>query len=120
MRCGSIASGKTYKEVRGQAPFYLDVPGKDAILFVTGRTYDNGQATVHVLNYKTAKVSSFSAYDSSIGKGISSNGTERIESINGEKVVIPARFLDRQYRYYLDLGKPEFEKEEGNEPIHAG
>jgi hypothetical protein len=40
--------------------------------------------------------------------------------VTGEKVIISAKFLDRQYRYYLDLKKTEFEKEEANEPIHAG
>jgi len=115
-----VAFGKTYKEVRGQAPFYLNIPGKDSILFVTGRTYDNGQATVHVLNYKTGKLISFPAFDSRIGQNISSGGIEKIESVTGEKVIISAKFLDRQYRYYLDLKKREFEREEANEPIHAG
>src|SRR5437764_13203772 len=58
-----VAFGKTYKEVRGQAPFYLTIPGKDSVLFVTGRTYDNGHASVHVLNYKTGKLISFPAVD---------------------------------------------------------
>jgi len=115
-----VAFGKTYKEVRGQAPFYLEIPGKDSIVFVTGRSYDNGQATVHVLNYKTGKAISFPAYDSNIGNCISSSGAERIESVSGDKVIISARFLDRHYRYYIDLTKPEFEKEEGNVPIHGG
>jgi len=115
-----VAFGKTYKEVRGQAPFYLTIPGKDSILFVTGRTYDNGQATVHVLSYKTGKALRFPAFDSRIGENISSGGSEKIESVAGDKVIISAKFLERQYRYYLDLKKPEFEKEEANEPIHAG
>ena len=115
-----VAFGKTYKEVRGQAPFYLEIPGKNSILFVTGRTHDDGQATVHVLNYRTGKEINFPAYDSSIGSNISSGGTEKVVSVNGQKVIISAEFLDRRYRYYLDLEKPEFEKEEANEPIHAG
>jgi hypothetical protein len=115
-----VAFGQTYKEVRGQAPFYLEIPGKDSILFVTGRTFDNGQATVHVLNYKTGKEIHFPAYDSRIGGNISTGGAEKIESVNGRKVVISATELDRQFRYYLDLEKPEFEKEEGNVPIHPG
>lgn len=117
-----VAFGQTYKEVRGQVPFYLEIPGKDSILFVTGRDFNDGQATVHVLNYKTAKEIHFPAHDSSIGSNISFKyRSENIQSINGGKVVIGATtFLDRQYRYYLDLDKPEFEKEEGNEPIHPG
>jgi hypothetical protein len=114
------AFGKTYKELRGQAPFYLEIPGKDSILFVTGKTYDDGQAIVHVLNVKSGREFNFPAHDSRIGSYISSDDTERIESVNGEKVIITAKVLDRRYRYFLDLGKPEFEKEEANEPIHPG
>ena len=72
------------------------------------------------MNYKIGKERSFPAFDSHIGKCISSDGAEKVESVSGEKVVISAKFLDRQYRYYLNLKKPEFEKEEGDEPIHAG
>ena len=117
-----VTFGKTYKEVRGQAPFYLEIPGKDSILFVTGRTYDNGQATVHVLNYKTGKEINFPANDSSIGQNISTGGAEKIESVDGDKVVISAKFLDRRYLYHLDLQKSEFVKEEGIEPdpVHTG
>jgi len=117
-----VAFGKTYKKVRGQAPFYLEIPGKDSILFVTGREFNDGQATVHFLNYKTGKEIHFPAYDSHIGSNISAkktpNQSEKIQSVKGGKVVIGATFLDRQYRYYLDLEKPEFEKEEGSDPIH--
>jgi hypothetical protein len=121
-----VAFGITYKDVRGLAPFYLEIPDKDSILFVTGRTYDDGQATVHVLNYKTKKEINFPAFDSHIGREIggtpNSGGSEKIETVKGNKVVISANFLNRQYRYYLDLQKPEFEKEEGVEPdpIHPG
>src|ERR1051325_6532259 len=32
--------GKTYKEIRGTPPYYLEIPGTESILFVTGRDYD--------------------------------------------------------------------------------
>ncbi len=114
------AFGKTYKDVRGLDPYYLEIPGKDSILFVTGRTYDDGQATVHILNLKTQKEIHLPAFDSSIGRNIggtqSSGGWEKIESVKGDKIVISAQFMNRHYLYYLDLAKPEFEKEEGVEP----
>ncbi len=111
-----VAFGKTYKDVRGLSPFYLEIPSKDSILFVTGRTFDDGQATVHVLNYKTKREIHFPAFDSSIGREIggttNSGGSENIESVEGDKMVISARFMELQYRYYLDLAKPEFQKQE--------
>lgn len=116
-----VAFGKTYKDVRGQAPFYLEIPSKGLILFVTGG-YENGRAVVHVLNYRTGKEVHFPAHDAGIGKNIISEAKaneqrfENVESVEGEKVVISAGFGDRRYRYYLDLQKPEFEKVEGVEP----
>jgi hypothetical protein len=120
------AFGKTYKGVRGIAPFYLEIPGKDSILFVTGRTYDDRQATVYVLNHKTKKEIHFPAFDSRIGEEIGqaegSGCSEKITSVNGEKVVIGAQLLNQRYSYYSDLQKPEFEKEEytGPDPLHLG
>jgi hypothetical protein len=118
-----VASGKTYKKVRGQAPFYLDLPTRSSILFVTGRTYDNGRATVHVLNYKTGGTMKFTANDSGIGDNILSASRmtdeqfEKVESLEGDKLVIVAGFLNRRFRYFIDLGKSEFEKEEAQYPI---
>jgi hypothetical protein len=118
------AFGKTYKDVRGLPPFYLEIPSKDSILFVTGRTYDDGQATVHILNYKTRKEIHFPAYDSDIGKNIggtpSSGGSEKIASVDGDKIEISAQFMSSHMRYYLDLAKPEFEREEGNSIMEQG
>jgi hypothetical protein len=122
MNVHASAFGETCEDVRGQAPFYLEIPGKDSILFVTGRTYDNGQATVHVLNYKTRQEISFPAYDSQIGANIVSAAKandqrfEKVESIDGDKLVIAAGFLDRRFRYFIDLNVPEFEKEEAIYP----
>jgi hypothetical protein len=122
------AFGKTYKDVRGLPPFYLEISGKNSILFVTGRTYDDGQATVHILNYKTHKEIHFPAYDSDIGRNIggtpSSGGSEKIESVNGDKIEVSAQ-LDFDHtrshiRYYLDLAKPEFEREEGTSTTEQG
>src|SRR4051812_32098830 len=45
--------GVKYSEVRGWIPFYISIPERNSILFVTGRDYDNGQATVHVVDLKT-------------------------------------------------------------------
>jgi len=115
--------GAKYSEVRGYNPFYLSIPEKDSILFVTGRDYDNGQATVHIVNLKTKTEIHFPAYDSHIGSNIRTNSpdmSEVVEKIDGSKIIIHAEGLDRSFRYYIDLSKPKFEKEEAefrNSPL---
>lgn len=81
-----------------------------------------GKAIVHVIDLTTKKEIHFPAYDSHIGNNIrldtglkAQDELEQIESVNGDKVIISAKFLDSNYRYYLDLAKPEFEKEEGSD-----
>ena len=115
--------GKTYKGVRGWQPFYLEIPGTNLILFVTGPDHNgSGNAVVHLINLKTKDEKHFRAYDSHIGSNIhpkekqTEQNFEKIENVTNNTVVISAGFLDRRYRYYLDLAKPSFEKEEGVEP----
>ncbi len=109
--------GVKYPEVRGWIPFYITIPEKNSILFVTGRDYDNGQATVHVVNLKTKSEIHFPAYDSRIGSNIRNTNNadmfENVEKVNGNEIVVVAGASKARYRYYLDLQKPEFEKEEG-------
>jgi len=107
--------GEKYSEVRGYNPFYLSIPEKDSILFVTGRNYDNGQATVHIVNLKTKTEIHFPACDSHIGSNIRTNSpdmSEVVEKIDGDKIIIHAEGLHSSFRYYIDLSKPKFEKEE--------
>ena len=113
-----VAFGNTYKDVRGVAPFYLEIPGKDLILFVTGRSYDNGQAIVHLINSKSKTEVHFPAYDSNVGKNIGRG--EKIISMEGDKIITGYRETDRDFRFFLDLKEPKFEKEEAeyrNQPI---
>lgn len=115
--------GQQYDEVRGYIPFYIPIPEKKSILFVTGRDYDNGQATVHVINLETKQHIKIPAYDSHIGSNIRTNNTdssEIVEKIDGDKIVIRAEGFDRSFRYYIDLAAKTFEKEEAeyrNSPI---
>ena len=115
--------GKTYKDVRGCQPYYLEIPGTNLFLFVTGPDHNgNGNAVVHLVNPNTKIEKNFRAHDSHIGSNIcpkeeqTGQRFEKIESVTTNEVVISAGFLDRRYRYYLDLTKPAFEKEEGFEP----
>jgi hypothetical protein len=113
------AFGQTYKGVRGAAPYYLEIPGKDSILFVTSRGNDGREATVHILNLKTGNEIHFSALTSGIGKGIGlADGLgvlEKVESVDGDRVVVNSRWHNREALYYLDLQQRLFEKEEFRE-----
>jgi len=114
--------GRTFLGVRGHRPYYLEIPEKKLLLFVTGESVMGESAVIHVLNLKTKQFFLFPAYDSRIGNNIcrkerdGSDRYEKIESVFGDKVVIVAHEASPgavfNYRYYLDLKKPEFEKEE--------
>ena len=106
--------GVKYSEVRGWIPFYVPIPERDSILFVTGRDYDNGQATVHVVDLKTKNEIHFPAYDSHIGSNIRNDkdSYEKVKSLNGNKLIISAGRTNCEFQYFIDLNKPEFEREE--------
>jgi hypothetical protein len=111
--------GKRYKDVRGTAPYYLEIPGTNLILFVTGPDHNgSGKAVVHLVNTGTKAEVHFPAYDSHIGSNIclpeKQAEFEKVESVTTNELVISAGFLDRRYHYYLDLKKPAFEKEVGD------
>ena len=111
---------KSFRPIRGQAAYSLKLPDTNLILFVSGRTYNDGQATVHIANLTTRTIQSFPAHDSHIGGNISSNSTpqqfEQVESLKDDKLVIKAGFLDRRFSYWIDLKKLEFEREEAMYP----
>lgn len=109
--------GRDFKEVRGLNPCYLPVTNKHLILFVTGRSFDGGQATVHLADTATRTIRDFPAYDSQIGRNIGVNKTnrfERVVSVEGDKLTIEAAFLERRYKYVIDLATPRFEREEAD------
>jgi hypothetical protein len=109
--------GREFKQVRGRNPCYLTVTNKHLILFVTGKDYDGGQATVHLADLSTRKIEDIPAYDSHIGSNIGdakTNYYERVANIEGDKLTIEAGFLERRFKYVIDLAKPKFEREEAD------
>ena len=103
--------GKRYKEVRGTPPYYLEIPGTESILFVTGRDYDEGQATVHIVDLKTKKRFSFAAHDSHIGSDIGAG--EFIEGLGDGKFIVSSERFNCRFTNYLDLKTKKLEKEAG-------
>ena len=109
--------GREFKDVRGLNPCYLTITNKHLVLFVTGKSYDGGQATVHLADVSNRTIKSFPACDSQIGRNIGAaetNRYERVMSIAGDKLTIEAAFLERRYKYVIDLVKPNFEREEAD------
>jgi hypothetical protein len=106
--------GKPYLDVRGSAPFYLEVPAQNMILFVTGV---DGHAVVHLLDNSTHQERSFPARDSHIGKFIgraqSPSFHERIEESTSDRLTIGGGNGRIEARYFIDLKTPEFLREEG-------
>jgi len=111
--------GREFKDVRGRNPCYLQIPGRPLILFVTGRDFDGGQATVHLADLTTKKIVDFPAYDSHVGSEIGEpkpNWYERVAKVDGDQLVIEAAFSDRRFVYFIDLSKPRFVREEADFP----
>ncbi len=109
--------GRDFKDVRGLDPCYLSMTNKHLVLFVTGKSYDGGQATVHLADVSNRTIRDFPAYDSHIGSNIGATKTnryERVGSVDGDKLTIEAAFLERRYRYVIDLARPQFEREEAD------
>jgi hypothetical protein len=109
--------GCDFKDVRGLNPCYLSITNKHLVLFVTGKHYDGGQATVHLADLSKKTIRDFPAYDSNIGSNIGATNTnryERVASVDGDKLTIEAAFLQRRYKYVIDLARPRFEREEAD------
>ncbi len=107
--------GHDFKDVRGLNSCYLTITNRHLILFVTGRGHDQQQAVVHLADTSTHQIRDFPAYDSSIGRSIGASEADdfqRVLSVEGDKLVIEGAFRDVRNRYFIDLSKPRFEKEE--------
>ena len=109
--------GREFKDVRGLNPCYLNITNKHLVLFVTGKDYDGGKATVHLADVSNRTIRDFPAHDSYIGSNIGASETnryERVASVDGDKLTIEAAFLARRYKYVIDLATPQFEREEAD------
>jgi hypothetical protein len=98
--------GRTYRDVQGLKPFYLDIPSLDSILFVTG---DDDQ-TFHLVNLRTKKHSSVHTSKTSFGAHIGSNRppgepyVDFVESVTNNSVVVATQYPNGKKFYFLDFG----------------
>ena len=96
--------GKTYRDVQGTRPFYLEVPALSSILFVTG---DDNQ-TFHVVNVKTRKHESIHTTKTSFGGHIPSD--DYIESASTNEVVVATHYQDAKKSYFLNFNAGRLER----------
>ena len=105
--------GHEYHQVRGRNPCYLRLltPHENEILFVTGRTWDNGLAVVHLANTDTHTVVSFPAYDSNLGENIGGNNAsrqEKVVKVQDDTAIIVSNDEQGYYVHTIGLNPPAY------------
>ena len=89
--------GQEFPGVVGSEPFYLDVPKRDAVLFVTRQAAS--LTTIHLYDFHSRKVTSVEAGDISFGGAIGLTRTDDhdfIESADSNHLSVASVFLGRK------------------------
>jgi len=94
-------AGKRYGHVFGAPPYYINLPQRDSILFVTqpGRE----RITIHLFNLKTKKDLQMESTDGFLVSRIKDSGW--VERLEGEELVLGRTGVDFKVFYYFDLKK---------------
>lgn len=109
-------AGKTYRGVRGMAPYYLDVPGTNSILFVTQAPGDH--ITFHILNLGTKEEVQIDGGTSGFGWHLGGprkpgdKFTDYIEGAQSNRLTLVKRTDDWMERTVLNLATKLLEREE--------
>ena len=112
-------SGKTYEDVRGGNPSYLEVPELHSILFVTGEP--SRQATFHIFNVETKSEKTIDGGLLNFGEGIGAPGkpgqayTEFILKANSNEFVLASQYPDFRKVITLNLTSKQVERVEDQE-----
>ena len=104
--------GQRFTDVGGLQPFYLVIPDKNSILFVTGPS-SGGKAVVHIVNLSTQQEFHFPAYDSTIRRSIGSSEKSDL-MVKGDVLVITLTQPRFHAKYSIDLERQVFLREEGD------
>lgn len=109
-----VVNGRTYKGVKGVAPFYLEVPQLNSILFVTEAA---GGITFHLVNVETKKAISIAGGDETFGGNIGGKQNtpdepygDFIEHADQNQIVAATRYPDAKKYFYLDLTSKKLSK----------
>lgn len=109
-----MVDGKTYRGVRGLAPYYLEVPGMNAILFVTE---ESGRITFHIHDFSTKEdiqIVGGSGFGWGIGgeRTLSGKYRDDIESVVSNRITLVRKTLDGQVATVLNLSTKSVEGSE--------
>lgn len=108
--------GKTYRDVRGLEPYYINVPALDSILFVTGNNVGQAKATFYLVSVATHQVTKVDGDDSPFGIYIGWDGTyppgatNYIASADTNGLVLVTGDSQKRVREYLDLRTKTLER----------
>ncbi len=97
--------GRTYRDIQGLKPFYLNVPSLDSILFVTG---DDNQ-TFHLVNLKTKKHWSVHTSKTSFGDNIGSvrqageSYLDFVDGVTNDCVIVATQYPQAKKSYLLNF-----------------
>ena len=98
--------GKKYNYVKGDDPCYLEIPGRDMILFITSNESDN-VFFYHFVSLKTGKEITMPAHWAALYLDLGSQRAKEeqptFELIDGPKIVILVRGKNHWTRYRFDL-----------------
>jgi hypothetical protein len=92
-----IIDGKRFERVRGLPPFYLKVPGMEAVLFVVDEK--DRRVTYHIVDMQNGQDIAVQASSSVFGHAIgasSSNRCDTIEEASPGKIVLCDRGVDSE------------------------
>lgn len=109
-------AGKTYSGIRGLAPYYLDVPGTNSILFVTQTAGDH--IMFHIFNLSTKEDIQINGGTSGFGWGIGGSRkagekyTDYIESADPNHITISIHSGDWKETTVLNLATKCIERTE--------
>lgn len=100
-------NGEKYDGVIGYEPYYLKIPYKDYIFFVTRGNF-RGPNSCHFVSISgNGENYEIKSDDDFVGSDINSKSTwsDKIESVNWPQVVIIKHFENKKFIYTFDLSK---------------
>lgn len=99
--------GRKHRNVKGNPPYFIDIPTKNSILFVTG-SGNSSEVELNFLNIgtkKLTKVSSWETFGSEIGSSRTNGApfTAYVKEISDSEAVLVTAYSDAKKYFYVDL-----------------
>ena len=109
-----IINGKTFAPVTGSPPYYLEIPGRNAIIFVT-EPDPVSRATWHVYDFQSDSDTIVAGHDHLFGRAIGVGDPKNrswIDSSSSNELVVANRFNNTSAKYAIDLNQRKVTKVE--------